>query len=156
MTNWERVSELREEMRRVEGEYATAVWRMWDLYAADAPESQIDPAYWAAKDLQTTYGKIARQYYPQHDQSWVEREIIVLVPGRCRAIVIGEHGQCSRRATMQLGDLILCTQHYKLVDDPDIGYAWPDLFDTDGRGFAGHGVLDLFPDPWWWERTAMT
>ncbi len=139
------------EMDQVETEYKGAVERLWSLEDAGSAPDQVESAYRAAKDLQAAYEDIARRFYPQFDESFVKRERIDLVPGGCRAEV-GYACQCSRRAIVRLGGLILCTQHYKMIEDAESGYHWPDLFDRDGRAFAGHGVLNLFPGPWWWEN----
>jgi hypothetical protein len=86
-----------------------------------------------------------------------ERQRIDMVPGRCMAAV-GYEQQCSRRATYRRGELIVCTQHYEMIADPNHKRGpydpYPDLFDWDGYGWAGHGVLKRIPPTVVWERVS--
>lgn len=135
---------------RVQAEYAAAVsW--WDDADADAKEA----AYQEVKRLQALYMQKSRRlramwnddrmHYPGH-------RVIDANPVRCRAVVTGGR-QCSRRATWLLGDLRVCTQHWRMIDDDGSSImSCPDLIDIDGQEMAGHGVLEYFPQPWIWQQ----
>jgi hypothetical protein len=141
------------EVKAIRDSYEAAVNRYWDIEDADAPESETDAAYRLTKELQQEHiDKMRALRQAWGDNSSRERERIDLVPGKCRAMV-GWLRQCSRDATMLLGDLGVCTQHYNLIEDDSDPYkGYPDLLDIDGRAFAGHAVLEPFPSPWLWDR----
>lgn len=155
--DYQRETDLRLRMDQIEREYQASLDRLESAMDSTASPEEIRELCMSVTDLQQQYMTVSREFWRIARPDLVCREKIALAPGRCMALAMAGHKpQCSRSATYQLGDLIVCTQHFKMIEDPDEKRGqydlYPDLWDSDGCGWAAHGVLNKFPKPFFWKR----
>lgn len=138
-------TELFRKTQEIEAEFQEAV-RQFDSAESDPDNELYDRVLFLQREYEQTHRELRKMW---GDNMKGERERINIDPSRCHAQV-GWGRQCSRKATTYLNDYGVCTQHYKLINFGTGLY--PDLFDLDGKGYAGHGVLEHYPRPFFWEH----